>query len=320
MIQASAAPWTRREFLGHAGSCMAHLTLMVAASASLPRRLWASQERFPVVAQEPWGRLEQVAEGVWALVSTPLTDRTTLCNGGIVAGRTGVLVVESFGSDAGAQWVAEQALRLTGRAPTHVVVTHYHGDHTGGLRGAFATADVKLLATSVTRDLTSERNQDPPESILEGAQLLDMRRPTEIDLGGRSVIVVPRRGHTPSDVSVEVTDPSVIFCGDLVWNDMFPNYMDAIPSRLTLDVRLLQRLEASAYVPGHGPLADASDLERYVTLLDDVEAAARRALERGVTAEQAGSEYRIPPGLGEWILFNPRYFERAIGAWMEELG
>ncbi len=299
---------------------MAHVALMMAASASLPRRVWASQERFPVVAQEPWGRMEQVAEGVWALVSTPLTDRTTLCNGGIIAGRTGVLVVESFGSDAGAKWVAEQALRLTGRSPTHVVVTHYHGDHTGGLRGAFETADVKLLATSVTRDLTRERGQDPPESILEGAQLLDLRRPTEIDLGNRSAIVVPRRGHTRSDVSVEVSDPSVIFCGDLVWNDMFPNYMDAIPSRLTLDVRLLRSLEASVYVPGHGPLAGAADLERYSTLLDDVEAAARSALERGVTEEQAGSEYRIPRELGEWFLFNPRYFERAIGAWMEELG
>ncbi len=319
MTQASASAWTRRDFLGHTGSCMAHMALMMAASASLPRSLWAAQERFPVVAREPWGRLEQVAEGVWALVSTPLTDRTTLCNGGIVAGRTGVLVVESFGSDAGAEWMAEQALRLAGRLPTHVVVTHYHGDHTGGLRGAFETADVKLLTTEVTRDLTRERGQDPLESILEGAQLLDMRRPTEIDLGGRSVIVVPRRGHTRSDVSVEVSDPSVVFCGDLVWNDMFPNYMDAIPSRLTLDVRLLQSLEAAVYVPGHGPLADASDLRRYATLLDDVEAAARRALERGITAEQAGSEYRVPPELGEWILFNPRYFERAIGAWMAEL-
>jgi len=313
--------WNRRGFLAHTGTCMAHMAWMAAASAWLPRRLWALQERFPVVADEPWGRLEQIAEGVWAMISTPLTgDRTTLCNGGIIAGRSGVLVVESFGSDAGAEWVGEQARRLTGRAPTHVVVTHYHGDHTGGLRGASAEADVVLLATPVTRDLTRERGQDPPVDILDAARPLDMRRPTEIDLGGRSVIVVPRRGHTPSDVSVEVSDPSVVFCGDLVWNDMFPNYVDAIPSRLSMDVRLLQSLDASVYVPGHGPLADGAAVQRYVALLDDVEAVARRALEKGATAQEAGAEYRIPPELGEWVLFNPRYFERAIGAWMEELG
>ena len=100
---------------------------------------------------------------------------------------------------------------------------------------------------------------------------------------------------------------------------MFPNYMDAIPSRLALDVRLLRSVDASTYVPGHGSLATASDLDRYIEVLDDIEAAARRAHERGVSAEAAGGEYRIPDALGEWILFSPRYFERAIGAWMKEL-
>ena len=51
-------------------------------------------------------------------------------------------------------------------------------------------------------------------------------------------------------------------------------------------------------------------------LLDDVEAAARRAIERGMSAEQAGEEYRLPSGMEDWVLFNPGYFGRAIGAWM----
>jgi glyoxylase-like metal-dependent hydrolase (beta-lactamase superfamily II) len=294
---------------------------MAAASPWLAREAWAAPRRHPVVAQEAWGRIERVAEGVWALISTPLTgDFTTICNGGIIQGRAGVLIVEAFGSDAGARWIADQALLLTGRQPTHVVVTHYHGDHTGGLRGAFETADVKLLATDVTRDQTRERNEDSPGDILDDATLLDTRRPTEIDLGDRSVVVVPRRGHTDSDVSLEISDPSVVICGDLVWNAMFPNYMDAVPSRLSLDVRLLRELGADTYVPGHGPMASPEDLAAYIDLLDDVEAAARRALEQGMTAEEAGAEYTLPPGMDEWTLFSPSYFERAIGAWMQEVG
>ena len=312
--------WSRRDFVRGTASCAAHLGLMAAAAPWLPRRLWA-QERFPVVAREPWGRLEKVAEGVWALISTPLDgDRTTLCNGGIVSGRAGVLVVEAFGSDAGATWMGEQAKRLTGRSPTHVVLTHYHADHTAGVRGSLPTADVKLLSTDVTRGLVEDRNQDPPRALLDGAELLDPRRPSEIDLGGRSVLIVPRNGHTDSDVSLELSDPSVVFCGDLVWNRMFPNYVDAIPSRLGANVRLLRTLGATTYVPGHGPLADAADLERYQALLEDVEAAARRAVERGIDAEAAGAAYSIPAALGEWTLFNPGYFGRAIGAWMKELG
>ena len=293
--------------------------LMTAVAPLSRRRLWAAQERFPVVASEPWGRIERVAVGVWALVSTPMVDRTTLCNGGIVAGRAGVVVIEAFGSVAGARWMAEQATRLTGRAPTHLVVTHYHSDHTAGLRGAMAGGELDVLATDVTRDLTLERNEGAPSQILQNVEELDARRPTEIDLGDRSLIVVPRRGHTDSDVTLEIPELGVVFCGDLIWNNMFPNYVDAMPSRLTRAVRLIRARGATTYVPGHGPLADDAAVDAYIELLDDVESAARRAIERGLSAEDAGGEYRLPSGLEEWTLFNPGYFSRAIGAWMTEL-
>ena len=101
---------TRREFLDRTTSCAAHMGIMAAASPLWARGLWTRQERFPVVASEPWGRLEEITEGIWALVSNPLEDRTTLCNGGIVAGRAGVVVIESFASDEGARWMAGQAM------------------------------------------------------------------------------------------------------------------------------------------------------------------------------------------------------------------
>ncbi|MEQ8329305.1 MAG: MBL fold metallo-hydrolase [Longimicrobiales bacterium] len=315
----SPRPWSRRDFVRHSTSCAAHLGLMAAGAPLLARTRWAGQERYPVVAREPWARIERVAEGIWAVVSTPLEDRTTLCNGGIVAGRAGVLVVEGFGSDEGSRWLALKARELTGRLPTHVALSHYHGDHTAGLRGALEEGSPDALVTARTRDLVLERNAEPAVEALERATVLDTRRPTEIDLGGRTVIAVPRRGHTDSDISLEVVDPSVVFCGDLVWNGMFPNYMDATPSRLSLAVRLLRERGADTWVPGHGALAGAADLDRYIAVLDDVEAAATRAVERGWSAEEAGAAYRIPESLGDWMLFSPTYFERAIGAWMSEL-
>jgi glyoxylase-like metal-dependent hydrolase (beta-lactamase superfamily II) len=294
--------------------------LMAVSAPVWTRRRWAAQERFPIVASEPWGRIERISDGIWALVSDPMVDRTTLCNGGIVAGRAGVVVIEAFGSDAGARWMVERATRLTGRAPTHVVVTHYHGDHTGGLRGIEAVGSPSVMATPITRDQTRERNRGAPTDILDDVEEIDGRRPSEIDLGDRSLIVVPRRGHTDSDVTIEVPEQGVVFCGDLVWNHMFPNYVDAVPSRLSQAVRLLSATAAETYVPGHGPLADVGQLDSYLGLLDDVEAAARRAIDRGMSAEEAGGAYRLPTGFEEWTLFNPGYFARAIGAWMKEIG
>jgi glyoxylase-like metal-dependent hydrolase (beta-lactamase superfamily II) len=272
-----------------------------------------------VVASEPWGRLEWVAEGVWALVSDPLTDRTPLCNGGIVAGRAGVVVIESFGSDAGARWMAAEAERLAGRPPTHVVLTHYHGDHTGGLRGSAETPGVEILATRRTLELVRERGSGPPVDVLDGARWIEGNRPTTLDLGDRALTIVPRRGHTDSDVTLELYEPSIVFCGDLVWNGMFPNYVDAIPSRLSQAVRLLKRSEPTIYLSGHGATADNAAIDLYLDLLDDVEAAARRAMEEGRTAAEAGAEYALPAGTEEWTLFNPGYFARAIGAWMREI-
>jgi len=310
---------TRRDFLARTSSCAAHIGLMSAASPPLMRLGWLAQERFPVVASAPWGRLVRVAEGIWALVSTPLEDRTTLCNGGIVAGRAGVVVIEGFATARGAEWMAEQARQLTGRYPTHVVLTHYHGDHTGGLAGSAPNGVTDVLATERTRDLIRERIDGAPGQILDDAELLLGRRPTEVDLGDRSLILVPRRGHTESDITVEVPDASVVFSGDLIWNAMFPNYVDAEPSRLSREVRVMRLLASTTYVPGHGPVADVAAVDRYIALLDSVEEAARAAVERGMSAEEAGAAYSLPAGLEQWTLFSPNYFARAIGAWMREL-
>ena len=56
-----------------------------------------------------------------------------------------------------------------------------------------------------------------------------------------------------------------------------------------------------------------------IRIIDGIEEAARRAIREGWTAEEAGDRHSIPAELGEWTLFNPSYFRRAIEAWMREL-
>jgi glyoxylase-like metal-dependent hydrolase (beta-lactamase superfamily II) len=318
--------FTRRSFLLAGAGCAAHVMLLGGASPAHARALFG-RTRGGVVAQEPWGRLERVADGVWALVSTPLVDRTTLCNGGIIQGRSGVVVVESFAQPAGASWLARQARTLTGRWPDEVVVTHYHGDHAGGIAGLVAPdgAAPRLRLTETTRALVREADGRRPTpapaeraTLLAAATALPEEGATTLDLGDRQVRVVPHDGHTRSDVTVELDDPAVVFCGDLVWNAMFPNYVDAVPSRLSRAVAALMRTTPAVYVPGHGPVADAADLRLYVDVLAAVEAAARTARANGQTAAEAAASFRLPGGAADWTLFSPRYFETAIGAWLKE--
>ena len=305
------------------GSCAAHLALAASFMPDVARRLWTAN-RASLIAREPFGNLEKVADGVWALVSTPLNnDRTTVSNGGIIAGRNAVLAIEGFNQPQGALWLAGKARDLTGRWPTHVVLTHYHADHANGIAGYFTNdGHPAVHATDRTKTLVLERNQplnDDRTAALRDTLILGAQGATTLDLGGRSVRVVPRLGHTESDLSLELDDPAITFCGDLVWNAMFPNFVDAMPTKLGASVRTLRRTRDTVYVPGHGPIAREAEFDRYVAMLDEVERAARKAHADGVPAATAGGNFSLPSSLGEWALFNKIFYQRAFEAWEREL-
>ena len=315
---------SRRDFVAASTSCAGHIAVAGAFAPSLLREWWARVPVGPVVAREPFGSLERVAEGVWAMVSTPLGgDRTTLSNGGLIAGRSGVLAIEGFNQPAGAAWLAKKARELTGKWPTHVVLTHYHSDHANGVAGYLSDGQKpSVRSTSLTRDWVLQKNTPADVSrsaALANAVRLSGDKVTLLDLGGRTVKITPATGHTASDLSLEISDPSVVFCGDLVWNGMFPNFVDATPSLLGKSVRALRRAPSTIYVPGHGAVARTTDFDRYIAMLDEIERAARDFAVRGVPAAAAGAGYALPASLGEWVLFNKLFFERAFLAWNKEL-
>lgn len=315
---------TRREFLAQSGSCAAHLAMLAAAMPVAARLRWAGASVGVRVAREPFGALEKLSDGVWALVSTPLSgDRTTLSNGGIIAGSNAVLAIEGFNQPQGALWLAGKARELTGRWPTHVALTHYHADHANGVAGYFGGGEHPALrATERTRELVLERNQPADASrasALRDAVLLSPTDVTTFDLGSRTVRVVPRVGHTESDVSLELDDPEIVFCGDLFWNAMFPNFVDAIPTKLSASVRALRHTGDTIYVPGHGPVGRATEYDRYVKMLDELELSARKAHSAGVPAAEAAQGFTLPASLGEWTLFSAAFYQRAFEAWYRDL-
>ena len=315
---------SRRHFVAASAGCASYLAAAGPLLSGPALRRWGGQGARRVVAQTPFARIEELGDGMFAIISTPLNgDYTTVCNGGIIGGSSGTLVVEAFATPDGARWVAGQARALTGRWPDQVVVSHYHGDHSAGPAG-YAEGDggaPSLRATAVTRDLVrGAPGDEAAKAPWADAVVVPEDAPLEIDLGSRVVAVVPRGGHTASDLSVEVDGgEGPVWCGDLVWNAMFPNYMDAVPSRLSRAVRALQAIPAGNFVPGHGPLADAAAMSRYVALIDSVEEAARYAWGRGINSEEAAEGFEVPAELGEWVMFSPNYYQRAIQAWMDEL-
>jgi glyoxylase-like metal-dependent hydrolase (beta-lactamase superfamily II) len=312
-------PVSRRDFLARS----AGLALASAFSPRLLRTVWSQVPQDKVVASEPFADLLQVADGIYAVISKPFGgDRTTLANGGLIVGKKAVLAIEGFYTPQGATWLAGKAKELTGRWPTHVVVTHYHADHANGVAGYLTSTDhPELRSTDITRSLVLERNK--PEdaartSALQAEVILSATEPSEIDLGGRTVHIAPTLGHTDSDLTLEVMDPHVLFCGDLFWNHLFPNYVDAIPTKLKVAGRALRRSNETVFVPGHGARATAADLESYLSMIDEVEHAAREAHGAGKTAADGAATFTVPASLGTWT-GNKAFFERAFSAWYKDL-
>jgi glyoxylase-like metal-dependent hydrolase (beta-lactamase superfamily II) len=120
-------------------------------------------------------------------------------------------------------------------------------------------------------------------------------------------------------VTVELEEPEIVWCGDLVWNGMFPNYVDAVPSQLTRHTEAILARKEVVFVPGHGDLPDADQLASYRAVIGEVERAARVAHERGVPAVDAAKEFKLPDSLGTWTMFAPDLYERAFKAWEREL-
>ena len=294
-----------------------------------------------VVEEQPFARIEEVGPGIWGVVSTPLKPDgsfnpaaiATLCNGGIIAGEDKVVAIDGSFRPEGAAWLAAQALRLTGRPVTDVIVTHFHADHTGGLAGyQNGASGPEIIATATTNQLIFERYagaKQTPEGAQFAQPVIRPVMPTRIiadetsiltmDLGGRTIRLHPLKGHTPSDLAIVVDDASVIFAGDLVWAGLFHNYVDAIPSHLTTSVEHLLSDPKRTIVTGHGAIARAGDLGNYLDLLHLVEEEARASYIAGKTPAEGAKDFVVPASLGTWQLFNPRYYETAFEAWRREL-
>ncbi len=302
---------------------------MSACAPLVSRQRWTAPAH-PTAATAPFARLDLIGPDTWALVSTPQGgDRTTFANGGIIAGRAGVVAVEGFYRPAGATWLAERARELTGRWPTHVVLSHYHVDHASGVAGYRNTqgADPRVYTTAQTREAVlaggpvapprdEELTRRLADVVLVGGPNID--RDLKIDLGNRTVRLRPLSGHSSSDLCIVDDDARMVWMGDLMWNGLLPNYVDAVPSSLARSVRTLSAVGATTYIPGHGAVAGRDDVARYIALLDEIEQVARRAFSTGTTPAAIAATYRIPPSLGEWTA-TTAYIERAMSAWHREL-
>ncbi len=128
------ASFSRRGFLTHA-SCFGAFYAF-AHTIALPA-LASSLMDDPRIAQTPlvdagFASVRKVGDGLYATISDTSKGFSTISNGGFLIGKDAALLIEGFGTPAGAafQW---DALRKVTQVPVAGALdTHYHFDHSFG--------------------------------------------------------------------------------------------------------------------------------------------------------------------------------------------
>ncbi len=111
-----------------------------------------------------------------------------------------------------------QYIEKNGLVPSHILLTHGHGDHTGGIapiREAFP--DVKLVASRAERKLLYQRNL----SFGSGGIVADIEvnDGDEMELCGQKLKFILTPGHTPGGMCILMG--KVLFSGDtLFWGSV----------------------------------------------------------------------------------------------------
>ena len=258
------------------------------------------------------GSFVEVADRVWVARHEWFDLNVTL-----VGGSAGLLMVDTHASAPAAAAVVEQVRRLGLGAPTGVVNTHEHFDHTFGNATVLAaygaipvTAHEHAAAATVAageriKGVYRAEPDDPHAEEVIGTEIVPadhtFSSAVALDLGDRQVeLVHPGRGHTAGDLVVRVPDADLVVAGDLVEESPERQQMpgmgaDCFPLEwpLTLDIVLALTTSASVVVPGHGERVDREFVEDQRNTLGIVAETIRDLAGRGVPAAQALD-------VGEW--------------------
>ncbi|MGI0070559.1 MAG: MBL fold metallo-hydrolase [Thermoplasmata archaeon] len=264
--------------------------------------------------------LERVAPGVHAAVAEE--TGAALSNVGIVDLGGATVVFDATLTPTGAEAVVRAAERLTGRTPTWVVNSHYHGDHiwgnssfvdghvvssTGVRRAVLARSRAQLdacrrefpaaLATLDAPDSPiAPRDRPQVRAWYEAALALPRSHrivPPEVTFPDELVLEGTRRslrlityggGHSPSDVFGYLEDERILFAGDLVLVGYHLSAGDGWPDRWRRILDRMRRLKVDRLLPGHGPIGRANAIDRARGYLADLERTVAGVTRRGGSA------------------------------------
>jgi cyclase len=252
---------------------------------------------------------------------TQVTPRVYVNTEGLTGGNVGIILLNQQVVAVDAQYpVSGKDFRrsiqdVTDKKVSHLLLTHYHGDHVFGSQ-AFEDCDIvahKLVKERMERNLKTEWASGNLERLVEEARrerperawLYDGLRivlPTTVFderyvlTDGDRIEMIHTGGHTAGSSIVYVPEDRALFAGDLLFAKTFPWAGDpSTDPDIWIDAfNTMLRLDAEVIIPGHGPVCDKSEVEFQLAFFEAVREEMQRLIAVGASAEEAAKHEGYP--------------------------
>jgi glyoxylase-like metal-dependent hydrolase (beta-lactamase superfamily II) len=204
-------------------------------------------------------RLVEVAEGVHVAQGYDFSDLA------FVRTSAGVIAIDAGGTPRNTAAALAAYRAITTDPITHVLITHGHWDHVGGL-AALRGPDTQVVARSAVHHRDNVRPPWPrflpAGETLRGLddepdQLIDA--PTTLHIGDLDVELIPVSGGETNDaLLIRLPARGVLFAGDIMMPYLgAPFFGEGSAEGLIEGMREVERLAPTVVIHGHPPLTDA---------------------------------------------------------------
>ncbi len=231
----------------------------------------------------------KISEGIYMLIGAG-------GNIGLSIGEDGVFMIDDQFAPMTTKIKAAVAA-ITDQPIKFLINTHWHFDHTGGnenlgKENVLIVAHDNVYKRMSVDSLIGAFGMTVPASPTVALPVITFNDTTTFHLNGDDIhVFYQQNAHTDGDSIIHFKKANVVHTGDVWFNQAYPFIDTSSGGSLDGIIRGVENLltivdKDTKIIPGHGPLADKSELQAYLKLLITLRSRMQKLIDEGKTIDE----------------------------------